>query len=541
MSDSQTQARASSRRLATVFKLALIFGTVLFLIRGATLAPIDIHDLPELLFWVAITASVSLMPVPAWGGLRFGVDLPVILAVAILYPPITAGWILFVGLFDEREIRRQMPIMNSLLNRSIFAVMAMVSSLVFHQLASIHSAHSQPVKYILGGLIAAAAGYAANVFLVSLVMTLESSMSLGGVVSQLRMGALKEFLLNYVALGVVGLAIAVFYHDVSWWAVVAFMAPLIFARQMFFRMMSLEEAGKELRARQRVLRALSNRMAEERQDERTQIAAYLHDDLAQSLFQLTLRLEMAKKRLHQGDMDAVEKDLEDISSIKERTSNMVRSLVRDLHRSPIGREGLGEALQSFADEASRDTQVAIAVDVVDVTLPPPIQLLIYQIGREAVMNSMKHAKPHNILISVHETETGVELQVRDDGTGFDTNQGQPEGHFGTVMMRERALVAGGTFSIESEVGKGTTVTARFPRVWIEEHLDADLEALAKEDSESHDAVTPPSDRGRRPPADAPRQERDPAAAPPTREPEPAGRPAAKAPVQARPKQDPLSA
>ena len=540
MSESQSQVGASSRRLAILFKLVLIGGTLVFLLHGAATGQVNFRDTPELLFWVVVVAAVGLMPVPAWRGLRFGVDLPVIVAVAILYQPITAGWILFVGLFDERELKRQMPIMNSLLNRSIFAVMAMASSFVFHQLAS---TSSRPLEYIIAGLLAAAAEYAANVFLVSLVMTLESSTSLGGVVSQLRMGGLKEFLLNYLGLGALGLAIPVFYNNVGWWSVIVFIAPLVFARQMFFRMMSLEEAGKELRARQRVLRALSNRMAEERQDERTQIAAYLHDDLAQSLFQLTLRLEMAKKRMHQGDMDAVEKDLEDISAIKERTSNMVRSLVRDLHRSPIGREGLGEALQSFADEASRDTQVIMAVDVVDVTLPPPIQLLIYQIGREAVMNAMKHAEPHNILISVLETETGVELQVRDDGNGFDTNQGQPEGHFGTVMMRERALVAGGTFSIESEVGKGTTVTARFPRVWIEEHLDADLEALAKGDapSESHDAVTPSPDRGRRLAADARPPEPDRATDAPTPEPEPTGRPASPAPKQARRKQDPLSA
>src|SRR5438309_9150381 len=216
-------------------------------------------------------------------------------------------------------------------------------------------------------------------------------------------------------------------------------------------------------------------MAEERQDERTQIAAYLHDDLAQSIFQLTLRLEMAKKRLATGDIVAVSRDLDDISAIKERTSQMVRALVRDLHRSPIGREGLGEALQSFADEASRDTTVAIAVDVVEVTLPPPIQLLIYQIGREAVMNAMKHAEPQNILLSLKETEGGVELQIRDDGKGFDTSQPQPEGHFGSVMMKERALVAGGTFQRDSEIGKGTVVTAGFPRVWIEEQMEPGME------------------------------------------------------------------
>src|SRR5919108_703863 len=99
-------------------------------------------------------------------------------------------------------------------------------------------------------------------------------------------------------------------------SVAAFLLPLLFARQMFFRTMALEEAGKELKDREQVLRALSNRMAEERQDERMQIAGYLHDDLAQQLFRLTLQVEMAKKRLQQGDVQAVTKDLDGILDTK---------------------------------------------------------------------------------------------------------------------------------------------------------------------------------------------------------------------------------
>jgi hypothetical protein len=72
----------------------------------------------------------------------------------------------------------------------------------------------------------------------------------------------------------------------------------------------------------------------------------------------------------------------------------------------------------------------------------------------------------------------VELQVRDDGTGFDTTQPAPEGHFGSVMMRERALVAGGTFTVTSQLEKGTIITAGFPRVWIDEEMAPGLDLSA---------------------------------------------------------------
>jgi signal transduction histidine kinase len=503
-------SQVSRRKWAYAFKLTVAGGVFLGLVVRIVTDPSVLAD-PcicsrtsplWLIFWVGAIAAVELMPVPAWRGLRFSLSLPIILAVAILYPPVVAGSVLFVGLFDSRELKHDMPLINSLFNRAEVAFMAIVASLVFHSLGSIES--DSAAMFLFAGLCAATASYAVNVSIITTVVTLDSDLSLSEVFSQLRVGALPEFLLNYLGLGFVGLTMAVFFNEVGAWSVFAFGAPLVFARQMYFRSMALEEASNELRDRQRVLRALSNRMAEERQDERTQIAAYLHDDLAQSLFQLTLRLEMAKKRLASGDMAAVSRDLDDISAIKERTSGMVRSLVRDLHRNPIGRDGLGEALQAFADEASRDTEVAIAVDVVEVPLPPPIQLLIYQIGREAVMNSMKHGEPQNIMISLKETEGGVELQVRDDGKGFDTNQPQPEGHFGSVMMKERALVAGGTFERDSEIGKGTVVTAGFPRVWIEEQMEPGMLLLDADQDAPSEEPTPPAPADR--PADGTPQE-----------------------------------
>ena len=93
------------------------------------------------------------------------------------------------------------------------------------------------------------------------------------------------------------------------------------------------------------------------------------------------------------------------------------------------------------------------------------------------MNALKHAEADNIWISLHERDDGVELQIRDDGRGFDTDAPSPEGHFGSVMMRERALVTGGTFSVQSEIGRGTIITAGFPRVWVEEA--ALLESVAQ--------------------------------------------------------------
>jgi signal transduction histidine kinase len=349
----------------------------------------------KFLFWTVVVAAVELLPVPAWRGLRISVAFPVLIATSVLYTPSFAGLIAFVGSFDPREFKGEISLPRTLFNRSQITLAVITVGSVVRAMATVKSE-----SFLLLGctVLGVAAGYCVNVVLVTVHASVEYRVHPLTVLSRLRIGDLAEFLVSYVGLGAFGAILAQLYSKAGPWTVATVVAPLLFARQMFFRSMALEEATNGLRDRQLVLRALSNRMAEERQDERAQIAAYLHDDLAQSLFQLTLRLEMAKKRLGLGDLEAVSKDLDDISTIKEKTSIMVRGLVRDLHRSPIGRTGLGDAIQSFADESSRDSPVQVAVDVVEVTLPPAIQLLIYQIAREAMMNAMRHAEPENIMI-----------------------------------------------------------------------------------------------------------------------------------------------
>jgi signal transduction histidine kinase len=482
----QTQPESKWARL---FKLAVVGGVIALVFVGvwsnpeALLHPRLGHGL-DILLWTIALAVTELLPVPVTQVLRLSLSFPILLGVGILYPPLVVACIALVGEFDPREIKREIPFLTALFNRSQLAVSFGLGSVVFHALAEVRSPWFELLPVVL---LATVASYLANIIFVVTFMHLVYRRSSRDILSELRVGALSEFMLSYLGLGVVGLVIARLYLAVGFWSVAAFILPLVFARQMFFRSMALEEAGKELKDREQVLRALSNRMAEERQDERMKIAAYLHDDLAQMLFRLTLQVEMAKKRLAQGNVEAVYKDLDGIASTKDQTSDAVRALIRDLHRSPIGRNGLGEAIQSFAEDISRGHPTEIVVNVVELSLPPPIQLLIYQIACEAAMNALKHAEADHIWVTLSESGDGVALTIKDNGLGFDTSAPPPEGHFGSVMMRERALVTGGTYKIESALGEGTTITASFPRVWVEEGTM--LEANPDSSIEGHPVLT----------------------------------------------------
>ena len=416
--------------------------------------------------WIAVIALVELIQVPFWR-LQVSLGFPLLMAVAFVFSPPIAGLIAFVGSVDPREFRREVGPLRAIFNRAQIAISTMLACLVFHALTDLNG----NAFIVLGAAcLAAATDFVVNVSLVGALISLEDHEPLRKVMPRFVIGNPVEYLVSYFGLGLLGVVMAKLYLEVGFWSIALFVVPLFLARQMFFRTRALEEAHKELKDREQVLARLSNRMAEERQDERIQIANYLHDDLAQLLFQLSLQIDLADRLMREGRTDEAHKVLAEVRATKEVTSQRMRSLVNDLHRSPIGRAGLSEAIRSFAEEVGRDTKVRFDVEVTDLPLPPPIQLLVYQIAHEAVMNALKYAEPSHIEISFAEHDGAPELVVRDDGKGFDPNPDgiSPDGHFGLTMMRERAQVTGGTFDLVSAVGAGTGITVRLPSQWLGE-------------------------------------------------------------------------
>jgi len=388
--------------------------------------------------------------------------------IAILYPPEVAGAIAFIGAFDPRELKREVSLSTALFNRSQVALSVLAAGYIFHLFQEPLVALNQTAAWllILAAALAAVADYLVNAGLVATFMSIKLRVPFRRMVRQLTIGSGREFLVSYLGLGVLGLTLAVFFEQVGPWMLPAVLAPLIFARQMFFRSRALEEAHAELQEREEILRELSNTMAEERADERLQIAGYLHDDLAQVLFRLSLQVDIARKLLEKQDLPELRTQLEKIRASKQETSDRIRALIRDLHRSPLGATGLAESLESFTDEVGRDS-IRFHHDVQDIQLPAPIALLIFHIAREGVMNALKHAEPTDVWIAVTEVGDNIVLRLKDNGAGFDVAAPGPEGHFGMAMMRERAQVGGGTFEVASAPGDGTTITVRFPTALLQ--------------------------------------------------------------------------
>ena len=453
-----------------LYELAVILPTLATIAIALGIEGLDRLADPEFffgaLFWVTVIAVVELLPVPAWKSLQVGTGFPLYTAVAFIYPPAFAGAIAFLASSDPREIKREVSLTRALFNRSQLALALFIASTIFHALGG--TTQSWAPSLLTAAPASVIVFHLVNTGLVSLVVALTYELPVKSVLRRMRIGNALEFLISYLGLGLLGVTLARLYFVVGWWAVAAFAMPLLLARQMFFRTRALEEATKELKDREVVLRALSNRMAEERQDERKAIAGYLHDDLAQVLYRMALHLDISEKQIAKGDSEKAKQEISALRSSRDRAMELVRALIRDLHRSPLGRLGLIEALNSYAAEVKKDTGLRMRTQLSEVTLAPPVQLLCYHIAREAVMNAVKHAQASTITIALEPTSDGARLSIQDDGVGFDVDEGEPEGHYGLTMMRERAQVAGGSFRMQSASGRGTMIIADFPTSWMVE-------------------------------------------------------------------------
>ena len=444
--------------VASLFALLVVlptFGVVGFLLATRD-QPFPLKVIP----WAILIALVELLPVATWGGVTVSVGYPLILAVAFTFDPAIAALVALSSASDPREFKGEVTVLRALFNRSSIALAVLAASWVFHGVSSVHS--SIP-RMFAGTLLAIVVDYAINLGLVTVGVCLLYRFRPFRVAKEL-LGRGQEFVISYLGLGVLGASLARLntVKGFGFLSVLTVLAPLLFARQMFLRSQALEQAHDELKDREQVLRTLSNAMAEERADERQKIAAYLHDDLAQVLFRLSIQVDVARKLLDKGDLVETGEQLEKIRESKQDTSDRIRALIRDLHRSPLGAKGLAESLESFTDEVGRDSGVHFHLDVQDVPMPAPIALLIYHIAREGLMNALKHAQASDFWIAVRGDDEFLELQLRDNGVGFDTSTPGPEGHFGMTMMRERAKIGGGTFEVTSAPGQGTTITVRFP-------------------------------------------------------------------------------
>jgi signal transduction histidine kinase len=199
--------------------------------------------------------------------------------------------------------------------------------------------------------------------------------------------------------------------------------------------------------------------ASARQAERGRIARELHDSVSQHLFSLHLLASGLRRALPPGA--DTQREVEAMQHTARTAMREMQALLLELRPVALAEAGLGTALAGLASDYRSRLGIAVSVESDPVPAPAHVEHAILRIAQEAVGNAVKHAHATRIDIRLSRHGSDVALQVRDDGTGFDPERPR-SGGMGLAMMTERATEAGGSVTVQTSPGRGTTVTARLP-------------------------------------------------------------------------------
>jgi signal transduction histidine kinase len=215
------------------------------------------------------------------------------------------------------------------------------------------------------------------------------------------------------------------------------------------------------------LQAEQRRLIEAETEVRRSLVQDLHDGPAQRLSALAMSCEIVR-RLLTTDLQAAERELRAMERSAYQMSGELRTLLFELRPLILEMQGLGPALHLYVDQASKAWELPIELNCpaeLD-RFDAHVERTIFSIVQEALGNARKHARAKHVVITVIVRDHTMEVEVKDDGIGFDvaatraTYSGRTS--FGLLNMQERAARIGATLTMQSEPGAGTTVTMTVP-------------------------------------------------------------------------------
>jgi PAS domain S-box-containing protein len=210
------------------------------------------------------------------------------------------------------------------------------------------------------------------------------------------------------------------------------------------------------------IRSLLKEVLTAQELERRRIARELHDETAQTLTSLLVGLRAIEESQDLGQA------LGGASALRASVAAAlegVKRVARGLRPSVLDDLGLQEALERLALEVGRANGFVVDVHATGPRLPrlpEALETALYRVVQEALTNASKHASPKAVSVLIHRNPGEVRLLIEDDGKGFDAAETLSEPHLGLVGIRERVHLVGGSVTVESSPGHGTTICVSVP-------------------------------------------------------------------------------
>ena len=220
----------------------------------------------------------------------------------------------------------------------------------------------------------------------------------------------------------------------------------------------------QVRERTASLAQLATHLQQVREEERGHLARELHDELGALLTAAKLDVARLKSRLGTTQPEVVQR-LQHLTETLNSGIALKRRIIEDLRPSSLANLGLTAALEILAREFSERSGIEIATSLEAVDLDESGQLTVYRTVQESLTNVGKYADAQQVEISVRDYSNHVEVDIRDDGKGFDVRSTKPSTH-GLAGMRHRVEAAGGRLNVSSQPGQGTRILATLPKTKV---------------------------------------------------------------------------
>jgi PAS domain S-box-containing protein len=229
------------------------------------------------------------------------------------------------------------------------------------------------------------------------------------------------------------------------------------------RMLGMAADITERKLAEEALASVSRRVMEAEERERNRIARDLHEDIGQRLALLAIEIEQLKtdppSQTNEmlNHMDAVWKQTVEVL-------NDVKACAHELHSPRLEYLGIAAVMRSFCEEFGKRRKVKIDFRSHDLPslVSPDISLCLFRVLQEALYNAVKHSGVRRFEVQLWRQSDTVNLTVSDSGVGFELEAATKSRGLGLLRMEERVKLLKGTFSIESQPQRGTSVHAQIP-------------------------------------------------------------------------------
>jgi len=192
--------------------------------------------------------------------------------------------------------------------------------------------------------------------------------------------------------------------------------------------------------------------------ERNRLARELHDSVTQSLFGVNMYADAAEHFLASEEVDAAADNLTKLRRTARDALGQMRLLIYRLRPPILEEEGLAAALEARLETVETRAGLKTKLELTGMEeLPKDVENELYSIAIEALNNTLKHANAERVSVSLSQKDGTFNMEIADDGSGFDLDSAQESGGLGLRGMQERVAQLGGHFKIESQPGQGTRI------------------------------------------------------------------------------------